>query len=67
LGRADLDVPALGDQKGMIGNKQHCRGSKANKAYIQMVDQEYINVLLDKCLSFNVALSTRDMQSQTLD
>jgi hypothetical protein len=32
LGRADSDVPALGDQKGMMGNKQHCPGSNANNA-----------------------------------
>jgi hypothetical protein len=32
-----------------------------------MVDQEYIKVLLDKSLSVNFALSTRDMQSRILD
>ncbi len=32
-----------------------------------MVDQEYIKVMMDKCLSVNFALSTRDMQSRILD
>jgi hypothetical protein len=32
-----------------------------------MVDQKYIKVSLDKCLSVNFALSTRDMQSRILD
>jgi hypothetical protein len=32
LGRADSDVPTLGDQRGMMGNKQHCLGSYANNA-----------------------------------
>jgi hypothetical protein len=51
----------------MIGNKQHCLGSNANNAYIQVVDQENIKVMMDKCLSVNFAISTRDMQSQILD
>jgi hypothetical protein len=35
-----------------------------NKAYMQMVDQEYIKVSMDKCLSVNFALSTRDMHAK---
>jgi hypothetical protein len=31
------------------------------------VDQEYIKMLLEKCLSVNFALSTRDMQSRIQD
>jgi hypothetical protein len=38
-----------------------------NKAYMQMVDQENIKVLMDKCLSVTFALRTWDMQSQILD
>jgi hypothetical protein len=59
--------PALGDQKGMICNKQHCLGSNANEAYIQMVDQEYIKVSMDKCLLVIFALSTQDVQSRIHD
>jgi hypothetical protein len=52
----------------MIGNKQHCLGSNANNAYLQVMDQENIKVMMDKCLSVNFAISTRDMlQTQILD
>jgi hypothetical protein len=34
---------------------------------MQMVDQEYIKVFMDKCLSVHFALSTQDMQSRILD
>jgi hypothetical protein len=37
----------------MIGNKQHCLGSNANNAYIQVMDQENIKVMMDKCLLVN--------------
>jgi hypothetical protein len=48
----------------MIGNNKHCLGSNANNAYIQVVDQENIKVMMDKCLSVNSALSTRDMAAK---
>jgi hypothetical protein len=56
----------LGDQKGMIGNLQHCLGLNAMKPAYLMVYQEYIKVQMDKCLLVISALSTRDMQSQIL-
>jgi hypothetical protein len=50
----------------MISNKQHCLKSNGNNAYIKMVDEEYIKVSMDKCLSVISALRTWDMQSQIL-
>jgi hypothetical protein len=57
----------LGDQKGMIGNLQHCLGLNAMKPAYLMVYQEYIKVSIDKYLIGFLALGTRDMQSRIQD